>query len=38
MEVLAVIFAIIGGLVLLDVAALGKGTNSRESIGDTRVR
>ena len=38
MEVLAVIFAIIGGLVFLDVAALAKGTDSRESIGDAHVR
>lgn len=34
MELLTIIVTVLGSLVLLDVAALRKGNDSRESIGD----
>ncbi len=38
MELFAIIVTVIGSLVLLDVVALRKGTDSRDRIGDDWAR
>jgi hypothetical protein len=38
MEVVIVLFTLIGGLLAFDAAALGFGVDSRDSIGDDHAR